>query len=397
MATPGLAFAIQVKLARPCTEGALYGARVYIDSGLASHKTVYERWSEEPSGDDSVDTAAADHYFWINPGVTDYIIEGFYKSTTESQRFEFAEPARKDASTELEDASIRDQLETKGIELQHVEDAEPARKKARVSLIEDVSIGDMLETIGVIRIVFCRVETFRRSQTSLSASPQQVSVDPRVEHKIKMSAKPGNIIKDGCGVGDRYAVLSNEIVHERRIVYNSFEGFSALATFNKHTHKVDFYKSMPLEALFNKIIRLRGIMTFCRKLNDARVDLIDSERFQQAALPTTSVFGSANDFVRVEDMVHLICESLSPAGSYIMCTGGAKKCNYGEVTVQRTNATVVQRKQDFVAKERGLVAFFKSEPGKFELELHSVNHNRDPSENFQVRFAVVDLLLSDDE
>jgi hypothetical protein len=376
VATPGLPFAIRVKLARPCQEGALYGARVYIDSGRAGHKTVYERWSEVATDDENVDSAAADHYFWINPGVTEYIVEGFYKSNNESQRFEFAEPAR---------------------------------KKARV-VPEDVDFRDMLETVGIIRIVFCRVEEFKSKFphfTSQVASPQQVSVDDRVEHKIKMSAKPGKVIKDGRRVGDRYAVLSNEIVYERRIVYNSFEGFSALATFNKHTHQVEFYKSMPLEALLNKTVRLQGIMAFYRKVNGARVDLTNSERIQQAALPTAAN-GSANDFVRVEDMVHLICENLSPAGSFIMCTGRASKCNYmstgraekrnyGEVTVQRTNATVGERKQDFVAKEKGIVDFFKSEPGAFELELHSVDPNRRPSENYQVRFAVVDLLSSDDD
>jgi hypothetical protein len=388
VAASGLPFAIRVKLARPCKEGALYGARVYIDSGLAGHETVYERWSEEASDDNKVDTAAADHYFWINPGVTEYTIEGFYKSTTKSQRFEFAEPALKNApADELEDVSIGDQLETKGIERLAV--AEPARKKVK---LEDVNDCDMLNTIGIVRIVFCRVEAFRTKASRLFASPQQASVDPRVEHKIKLCAKPGNVVKDGCGVGDRYAVLSNEIIHERRIVYNSFEGFSALKTFNKHTHKVDFYKSMPLEALFYKPIRLRGLTTFFRKVNEARVGLINSERIrQEAALPTSVLIGSVNDFVRVEDMVHLICENLSPAGSYIICTGKAKKRNYGEVTVQRTNATVVQRRQDFVAKERGLIAFFKSEPGAFELELHSVVPNRHPRESYQVRFVVVDL------
>jgi hypothetical protein len=263
-----------------------------------------------------------------------------------------------------------------------------------------VDIRDsLLNTIGIIRIAFCRVEEFRTklsSSQSQDASPQQVSVDDRVAHKIKMSAKPGNVINDGGGVvGDREAVLSNEIVYERRIVYNSFEGFNALATFSKYTHHVDFYKSMPLEALLKDTIRLRGIIAFYRDVNRARVDLVNSERIQQAT--ALAINGSANDFVRVEDMVHSICANLSPAGSYILCTGKAKKYNYGEVTVQRINATVGQRKQDFVAKEKGIVAFFRSEPGTFELQLHSVDPNRTPRENYQVRFAVVDLLSDDEE
>jgi hypothetical protein len=405
VATPGLAFAIRVKLARPCKEGALYGGRVYIDSGLADHQTVYKRWSEDEAsgGDVNVDTAAADHYFWIQPGVTEYIVEGFYKSTSESQRFEFAEPPRKNAPAELEDVSIGDhQMESsRGMKSRFEVADEPAGKKARVVKLEDycVDFGALLNTIGIIRIVFCRVEEFRtRSSHSKSheASPKQVSVDDDVAHKIKMSAKPGNVIKDRGGVmGDREAVLSNEIVYERRIVYNSFEGFSALATFRKHTHHVDFYKSMPLEALLKNTIRLRGIIAFYRDVNQARVNLINSERIQQAA--RLAINGSANDFVRVEDMVHSICANLSPAGSYIMCTGRAKEYNYGEVTAQRINATVAQRKQDFVAKEIGIVAFFRSEPGTFELQLHSVDPNRTPRENYQVRFAVVDLVSDHDD
>lgn len=117
---------------------------------------------------------------------------------------------------------------------------------------------------------------------------------------------------------------------------------------------------------------------------------------------------NTNDFVRVEDLVHFLCQNLSPAASYSICTGCRKQGEYGEVTVQRilvqpkNNARLAQEisgKQlvDYADKERGLVDFFKSEPGVYDLELVGVTPDKLPKENYQVRLAVVDLLDSDDE
>lgn len=86
VAIPGLAFSIRVTLARPGTEGVLYGARVYCDSGDGSDTTVYTHWSSDDEDEeveeveeeeDPVDKSKADHYFWFQPGQTKHIIHGF--------------------------------------------------------------------------------------------------------------------------------------------------------------------------------------------------------------------------------------------------------------------------------------------------------------------------------
>lgn len=367
VATSGLHFSVRVKFSRPTKEGALYGARVYVDSGSASYDDVYKTWSETPNDDSTVDTSDADHYFWMDPGDTEHIINGFYKSPTESQRFEFAEPSRK-RSREYEN--------------------------------EGVELCDDLDTIGSIRIVFCKVDTLKPNRHRRNKCiPQQASIDSNLDRKIKISTKPGRIVKDGTTNVSREAVLSNEIVYERRLVYNSFEGFTARRMFYKHIQKVDFYKGMPLAALMDKAVRRTAVVTFFRNVSTARFDLTSSELAKQASegvsITTADGGGSMIDFMRVEDIVHYLCESLSPAASYIVCTGRMKPGNYGEVAVQSTGGSNAEKFQDYCEKERGLVNFFMSEPGNFELELDGVDPKKRPKENYKVKFAV--LLLDSDE
>jgi hypothetical protein len=353
---------VRIKFARPRKEGALYGARVYIDSGDGAKTKLYTWWSDE-----NVDSSKADHYFWLNPGKTEHTIQGFYKSPTKVQRFEFAEPTRK---------RIREEDNPEGL-------------------------GE-LDTIGTIRIMFCKVDGFEKRDENLGMfTPKQAAIDPRLDEKIRISAKPGRVLKDGCGIGTRSAILSHEILYERRLIYNSYEGFKARNLFQRHTQKVDFYKGMPLEAFLNRDVRISAITTFFRNVNTTRFDLTTAQLAEQAnaGVAQTGPGGSMIEDVYAQDIVHYICESLSPAASYIICTGRMKPGNYGEVSVQRSGAPHAEKFQDYYDKERGLVAHFMAEPGSFDLELVIVDPKRRSKENYKVKFVVVQLIddSSDEE
>ena len=372
VATPGLSFSIRCRLARPSREGALYGARVYIDSGLAGKDNVYRHWSNhwhsEWAGggdDDEVDRSTADHYFWMNPGQQEHIIEGFYRSYNESNKFVFAEPSRK-----------------------RTVDGDPA-----------IDFFSELDTVGVIRIMFCQVDSFQESFNSRHNKvfrPSQVVVDRNIDKKIQMSVKPGRVVNDGGQIAEQEAVLSKEIVYERRLIYNTFGGFSARQVTAQYSSRSVFYRGMPLKALLTENVRFQGIMAFFREVSSERMNLSTEQRLidistsseqaghcdtqsedQRTVAETTQA--STNDFVRVEDLVHHISKSLSPAGSYILCTGknhrGGKRnavLDYGEKYVQRQGAELDLKLQDFAHKERGLVAFFMNQPGVYDLELDGI-------------------------
>ena len=71
VAIPGLPFALRVSMTRAGEEGALYGARVYIDSGETKDNKVFRSWNDDEDVvlvDESVDTSRADHYFWFSEG-----------------------------------------------------------------------------------------------------------------------------------------------------------------------------------------------------------------------------------------------------------------------------------------------------------------------------------------
>lgn len=390
VATPGLPFSIRVKLARSASEGVLYGARVYIDSGETDRDMAFKSWSDDTDDEDEedeeneVDTSKADHYFWFTPGSTEHVIHGFYKSPTQSQQFVFAEPSKK---------RLRDCDHGTAVDL-----VESARE---------------INSFGVIRIMICRVEGFqKRSDRQLQReqraqrSPKKQEILESVDKKIELVAEPGPIVQDGADPERQEAVLSNEIVYERRVAYNSFEGWNARRMFARCTSHVDFYKGMPLSALLQSNIRRQAIMAFFRNVSAERVDLSERQTLEAIDQTERPAVAGTNDFVRVEDIVHYICESLSPAGSYIICTGKSKKesktsgvlvHNYGERNVQKTRASKREKFQDYAEKERQLVAFLQSEPGVYDLEFVGRDKNRLPNENYKVKLAVLEIGSSDED
>jgi len=370
VATPGLSFSIRVKLARPAKEGALYGARVYIDSGDTGEKydyMVYKKWSNKKSQSEKdkdedeggIDASLADHYFYIGVGQKEHVIEGFYRSAQESQRFVFAEPPR--TQKRKHDGEYRD-----------------------------------LNTIGIIRIMFCKVVSFakRGDHHDSSRIRKQAAVDSLLDKKIQMSAKPGSIVNHGRRVGKYRAVLSRNIVYERRLIYNTLGGFTAQQHTAFYSNRGDFYKGMPLKSLLDDRVRSLGIMAFFREVSAVRIDLSTEQRLTKSSLDKSQCDRvGTNDFVRVEDLVHYISRSLSPAGSYIISTGKRYRnehtMDYGEKYVQKQGLTETKKLQNFALKEQGLVDFFLDHPGTYDLEGEGSNPRNRLKKNYKVRLVVL--------
>lgn len=364
----GVPFAVCVKLAKPRNEGALYGARVYIDSGDANRDVVYKRWSDKDGSDNTaqnddnnkVDTSKADHYFWFGTGQTEHIVQGFYRSQTTSNAFKFCKPKLTPTSDEP---------------------------------INPIREG---ENLGTIRIAFSVVKGFdsEGGNESNNFKPKRARVDERLDQKVRAVAKPGKVIHDGeLQVQRREAILSEELVFERRLFYNTFEGLSARNAFQKHTHKVDFYKAMPLKALMHQFVRKQAISSFFRHVGESRVERSTQNRINQMGDGgiVDLTYCVVNEFVRVEDIVHHICQCLSPAASFRICTGKAKKGEYGEQVVQRSGHTKEEGLKDYCLKEKGLVGFFMSEPGLFDIEFVGLHETKLPRENYRVRQSIVEL------
>ena len=99
-------FSIHMKLTGSGRERTWYGARVYVysgnDSGKAGMDDTYTKWSDKISdetvGSERADTSNTDQYFFINAGSTEHIIEGFYLTPQKSRQFVFAEPAIRETS-----------------------------------------------------------------------------------------------------------------------------------------------------------------------------------------------------------------------------------------------------------------------------------------------------------
>ena len=391
VATPGLSFIIRCKLARPAKTGALYGARVYIDSGVLNDtKKVFKKWGNPSDADDDdkeedatdVDFSKADHYFWMMPGQQEHIINGFYRSAGESNRFVFAEPLQKNS--------------------------------ADGDLV--VNFEEEINKVGTIRVVFCCVDSDSSGKIrnlNCQRKPQQVTIDKKLDEKIKMSTKPGIIIKDGCIPSKFVTILEKDIVYERRLIYNTYEGFSARKTTNQYSNSGGFYKGMPLKCFLEQrlMIRFQGIITFFREVAAARIgqasririDLTTEQRIDDTQAARNAPQVLINDWVCVEDLVHHVSKSLSPAASYMLCTGMQHHADnnvkdYGEKYVQKQGASEDEQFQDFALKESGLVQFFKINPGVYDLELFRNNQTMYRNTNsYRVKLSVVDLLDSSDE
>jgi len=390
IASPGLEFCIRVTFSKPGTHGNLYGGRVYIDSirddeDYNPNPEPYDEWSENPSKDHKassnlkVDTSQADHYFWLGPGQTTHYIEGFYKSPSESQKFMFAQPSK---------------------------------KRIKVGGGGQAKLAKEIESIGMIRVMFCSVEKIVTTNLSnhrrkKSADPEAADIHPNLDHKIKIVTKPASVVRDGQDPGTKKAILKKHIIFERRLKYNAYEGYERKGNVGTITSSPDYFKGMTLNVLQQLNVRKQAINTFLRSVKNERFDLTQKniidiiDIVEEGVNNPRDVAGTSqdttNDFVRVEDLVHFICKSLSPAGSYIICVGRSKEPdNYGEKIIQDLDAKKNKRFLDYATEEKGLVNYFKSDPEDYDLEQDGIDPKRNPKENFKVRFRVFDLSSDSD-
>ena len=75
----------------------------------------------------------------------------------------------------------------------------------------------------------------------------------------------------------------------------------------------------------------------------------------------------ANEPIGTEDLVHFINATLSPAASYIVCTGNVRPGNFSEKLVQRRKMRNEDRDAFFLEKEGALVSFFANNPNNYKL------------------------------
>jgi len=416
VAPEGEPFAIRVKLARPRSNGSIYGGRVFIDTpcdcdhheGADEHDHVCDSRAKNSAVSKQLN-ALADHFFWIGPGETEYVIEGFYASRQTSRQFVFAPPPR---NLKL-DVGVED---------------DPPAKTARLMKV--------WRSIGGIRIAFSLIDHWKkREKPSSHAKPKQAAIDrdAHVDRKGKcLSAAPGIRIEDQLKPTEREAVLMEEILFEKRIQYNTFGGYKAAHDMQRHVHSVGLYKALPLDVLRQTDVRRQCINVYMNKVpkdqmeDDFNNSLEESfnktrslnpteagESSQEGDRAAAAAAAAANEpdfsvanpskWVRVPDLCRAISNDLSPAGSYIICTGkdkegdddeGGEPRNYGEEVVQNMESTDEEKMADFEHKQKRLAMYFNSQPQDFDCR-----HYTDEASGrkyFEVQRAVVDLTLSDD-
>jgi hypothetical protein len=267
VAIEGQPFAIRVKIARPRSEHAVYGGRVYID-----------------------DNDVLDHFFWIGPGETEYIIEGFYKNQQESQQFVFAKPAQQN---------------------------ERAMNTWR--------------SIGGIRIAFSLLERWEQREKNQTFEPKQAAIDAEasIERKGKeLSAKPGDTVVDNAPETEREAVLSDEVAFEKRIEYDTICGYMASQEMRKYFNRETLYKGLPIVILEQEDIQRQCVNMYLTlvpsKLRDNKIienlENTAGQSSSEVAAPAVAAASIQSTgkpdkwlFVRVTDIVDEICKDLSPA------------------------------------------------------------------------------------
>eukprot|EP00947_MAST-08B_sp_MAST-8B-sp1_P006180 g6180.t1 len=141
--------------------------------------------------------------------------------------------------------------------------------------------------------------------------------------------------------------------------------------------------------------RMKMVNTFVGWLQQGRYE--DVESAAVAANPEGPAnIARANAYVGVEDLVHFLCDSFSPAVSYAICVGKLHKSesgelNMGEGLVQRprSGTTKQQRQAMFPDKEAGLVKLFTDEPGTYDLKERGKDQRGRVC--YSVRMTIVDL------
>lgn len=336
VAIPGRNFSCRVELARAPPEGIQYGCRIYIDHGSIRSRHEFDpeqgiRVLKEPDEfKKKHDPDAYNQFIWFGPGETSYTVHGFYCNEEQEYQFQFGEIPR----------------ETK--EKAHVDEQEILQRKDR---------------LGVIRFQFAKVKRMVPNTLGKHSQekPLQAKDFSRGETFAKgthMSARPGKRIKVGVR-RDTVAELEDNICYEAVIHYNDVFGYQ--------NSNVNIYgdprglRGIPLS-------QITGHLEFRSFLINRFLTWLQSQRFA-AEISRATNDAASNKYVGLEDLVHFIDASLSPAAAYILCTGRQGPNNFGEKLVQASiGAAEHQRAKHFQDKEDGLFNFFDVDPANFELE-----------------------------
>ncbi|KAH8074541.1 hypothetical protein JL721_2108 [Aureococcus anophagefferens] len=308
-AEAGSKFEIKVTLARPPPEGVLYGARVYVDSGAPD--VVYEACGpgrgSGASAASTTDRSTPDHYFWLGPGETEYVVRGFFANKLESYPFAFGSAAASSARSALADANG---------------EAAPPEKRARV----DDAAARAANELGCLRLQFAKL------------------ADAKGTH---IAAKAGREAEPDAGASAlaAEAVLSPKIIHESRLFYNDFAGYRARSSLGKAMLEPLTFQGLPLSCF-------------------AQADRIWSFGGGGAPAPDAP---AANAPVPVADLAKFLCSTISPAASRAVCRGpGDYDGDYGEKYVQ-VLGDEAHRLQDLAANTAALLDYFAAKPDHYDL------------------------------
>ena len=229
-------------------------------------------------------------------------------------------------------------------------------------------------------------------------------------------AKPGDTVIDNVLETEREAVLSDEIVFEKRIDYNTLCGYKASQETRKYFNDTKLYKGLPIVALKQEDVRRQCIDMYLTQISSKLSDDNFFENLKNTAgqsssegaapaVAAASIQSSGKPDkwwrVQVTDIVDAICEDLSPAGSYLICTGqyhvdgttGIR--NYGETVLQNFEATSEEKRADYEAKVEGLKRFFAKNPHAYDSQDYGFDEETGRT-RFEVCKTVVDLTDSDD-
>ena len=360
IAIPDKAFVIKITLSRPMGIGTCLGGRVYIDKGDMKDKgKMYQKWEHKDDrsyADNSalhVDSSEADHYFTIDPGETEHLIEGFYCSPSHSKRMVWEKPNRKRSDVGNSN-----------------------------TIVATNSVS-----IGMVRVVMCYVQRDAPGETRkkqpLVRKPKQVAVDDRVEGKVIMSAKPGRKIHDGYSTSNK--VLRKDIVTEIRLICNTFEGHMARKELKLSSKSVKRYKALPLVNLKDPRVRFQAIIAFMNTYtNEMEHGTYNKDE---------------EGFIYIIALARYISKTLSPAGAYLLCTGNhyggnnGRDFDYGEKYIQASDVAVVERLVDIPLKVQGLTAFFENQIAFYVLDLKNEYWNE-----WKVRLLqAIDLTYDSDD
>ena len=169
-------------------------------------------------------------------------------------------------------------------------------------------------------------------------------------------------------------VFDNVIVFEKRIQYATVFGY--VADIQRYFQSVGLYMALPLDVLQLQKVRELCIAVYMNKVAVGRTDA-DISRLQESVNQNHSVNPSEpvaaeldnsvsepSRWVKVPDLFRAIINDLSPAGSYLICTGKVKhgedgKPNYGEGVFQNTGATTEEKLADLEYKQERLIYYIK--------------------------------------